>query len=225
LSSPDDLARQALDEVLEAAPQAILIGGWASWLRDSGPMSHDIDLIVDYAAMASIAAHATDLSQSGHIAGAMKWRGTWNGVHLDLYVPHQSRLGNHLKLRVEALGQHTEVVDGRRVLSVDAHIATKWAALLDRAGSQRGDKDRDEILELMKHPGAESTPDVLRHASALSPEAVELTIQRGFQILSASPNINRAQRQALRRVSIKWSATGRPVQPPRVSAPDQSIER
>jgi hypothetical protein len=168
-------------------------------------MSHDIDLIVDHASMAAIALNATDLSQSRHLAGATKWRGTWSGVHLDLYVPHQSQLGSHLKLRVEDLSGHTEIVDGRRVLSVGAHIATKWAALLDRQGSQRGDKDRNEILELIKQPGAREAPRVLIEASALAPEAVLAAIQRGFELLAASPQVNRSERTALRRVGIEWS--------------------
>ncbi len=48
-SSPEDLrAREVLDEVLAVVPTAILIGGWASWTRTGGAMSHDIDLIVGY---------------------------------------------------------------------------------------------------------------------------------------------------------------------------------
>ena len=50
-----------------------------------------------------------DFSQSQHLAGT-KWRGTWRGVHIDLYAPFQSRLGANLQLRIEALIAYAETV-------------------------------------------------------------------------------------------------------------------
>jgi hypothetical protein len=80
-------------------------------------------------------------------------------------------LGKHLRLRVEQLARQTDTIDGRRLLSVGAHIATKWAATLDRRCSERGDKDRAELLKLLKEPGAAAAADVLREASSLTPVA------------------------------------------------------
>ena len=79
------------------------------------------------------------MSESHHLAGT-KWRGTWRDIHIDLYAPYQSRLGANLQLRVEALVPHAETIDGRRLLSVPAHTATKIAALLDRPDSLPGGK-------------------------------------------------------------------------------------
>jgi hypothetical protein len=39
-------SRSVLGRVHEAVPDAVLIGGWGSWVRTGGPMSHDIDVIV-----------------------------------------------------------------------------------------------------------------------------------------------------------------------------------
>jgi len=220
-SSPEDLrAREVLDEVLAVVPTAILIGGWASWTRTGGAMSHDIDLIVGYPELDEIREHVTDLSQSRHVGG-VKWRGSWDGIHLDLYLPHQSLLGARLRLRVEHLARHTDTIDGRRLLSVGAHITTKWAAMLDRPRSPRGDKDRAELLKLLKQPGAAAAADILREASALTPEAVDVAIRSGFELLAAAPGVTRAERQALRRMSIAWT-THAAAQP---ASPDQGLAR
>ena len=210
-SSPEDLhAREVLDEVLTAVPGAILIGGWASWARTGGAMSHDIDLIIDYPELDQLRAHVSDLSPSRHLAGGVKWRGSWDAIHLDLYLPHQSRLGTHLRLQVEQLTRDTDLINGRRLLSLGAHIATKWAALLDRPDSQRGDKDRAELIKLLAQPGAAAAAGVLRDASSLTPQALDAAIHHGFALLTETPGITRPERQALRRMSSTWTTTPPP---------------
>lgn len=52
-SEQTELSRAVLDEVLTAVPDAILIGGWSTWVRTGGPTSHDIDLILDRASSPS----------------------------------------------------------------------------------------------------------------------------------------------------------------------------
>lgn len=89
------LSRQVLGEVLAVVPEAVLIGGWGSWIRSRGPMSHDIDLILRRGQLAVLEGLVDDLSDSHHLAGR-KWRATWRGVHLDLYVPWESKLGQRL---------------------------------------------------------------------------------------------------------------------------------
>ena len=89
-------SRGVLGRVHEAVPDAVLIGGWGTWVRTGGPMSHDIDLIVTRPQLAALTALADEISESRHLAGR-KWRGTLAGIHLDLYVPYQSRLGRHLE--------------------------------------------------------------------------------------------------------------------------------
>src|ERR687892_2288813 len=134
-------SRSVLGRVHEAVPDAVLIGDWGTWVRTGGPMSHDIDLIVTRPQLAALTALVNEMSDSRHLAGR-KWRGTLDGVHLDLYVPYQSRLGQHLELRTERLVRRCETLHGWVVLEVPAHLATKLAALLDRPESAPGDKDR-----------------------------------------------------------------------------------
>lgn len=81
-------SRQVLEETLTAIPGAILIGGWGSWMRTGGEMSHDIDLIVTRPELEMLGAIVEDLSESRHF-GSPKWRASRRGVHLD--TSHTSR--------------------------------------------------------------------------------------------------------------------------------------
>jgi hypothetical protein len=145
---------EVLGQIVSIVPNATLIGGWGTWVRLHGEMSHDVDFIVDYEELSVLRNTITDFPTSTHVGG-VKYRGDYNDIHIDLYVPHQSRLGERLQLRVEDLVEFSEVVDGYHVLSVEAHMASKTAALLDRPDTRPGDKDRHELFELMKHFGAD----------------------------------------------------------------------
>jgi hypothetical protein len=135
-SDQTERSQGVLRQLVDVVPEAVLIGGWGTWVRLHGEMSHDIDLIVEHAELATLRSQIGDFSSSTHVGG-QKYRGDFNNIHVDLYVPHQSRLGGKLKLRVEDLGRYRESVDGFSVLSVEAHMATKMAALLDRYSSGR----------------------------------------------------------------------------------------
>lgn len=208
LSNFDTPAGQAeetlrvLHEVLAALPDAVLIGGWASWVRLNGLISHDIDLLATRADIAQVQFIASDVSESRHIAGR-KWRAERDGVHLDLYVPYESRLGQRLELRTEVLAQHAEMVGNYRLLTVDAHIATKLAALLDRADSQPGQKDRREIRQLLTLGGT-GTPQILMEASARSPRELGALMEEAFEYLIESEGVSRAERSELRSVLAVW---------------------
>jgi hypothetical protein len=196
-------SRAVLHRVHEAVPDAVLIGGWGTWVRTGGPMSHDIDLIVTRPQLATLTALADEMSESRHLAGR-KWRGTLEGIHLDLYVPHQSRLGQHLELRTERLVRRTEVVDGWVVLEPPAHLATKLAALVDRPDSAPGDKDRHEIMALLGQ-GLDTADAVavVHDASAREPAEVTGLIDRAFEYLG-DLRLDRNQRRALNQLARDW---------------------
>lgn len=128
--------------------------------------SHDIDVIVGPEALSLVENRYGSVTASTHIAGK-KWRAEIERIHLDLYVPYQSRLGSRLKLRVEALPPHAERVDRWLLLALPAHLVTKFAALLDRPDSEPGEKDRMETWRLLQQ---EIVPDdvarVLRASEA-----------------------------------------------------------
>ena len=208
-SEQSELSKAVLQEVLSAVPAAVLIGGWGTWVRVGGPMSHDIDLILSRAELARLGEMVEDVSVSRHLGGT-KWRGTWRSVHLGLYVPYQSRLGTNLQLRVEDLFTQAETANGYRVLTVPAHVATKVAALLDRPDSLPGEKDRGEILRLLDDPAAASAPTVIAMSSCRAPSEVAALLRATFGFLADPPSLNRGQRSRLREVERSWQeATAR----------------
>jgi hypothetical protein len=216
-------SKAVLDDLLAALPGAILIGGWGTWARVGGAMSHDVDLIVSRAELAQLSTMVDELSESHHLAGT-KWRGRWRAIHIDLYAPYQSRLGANLQLRVETLVPCAEIVDGRRLLSVPAHVATKVAALLDRPDSLPGRKDRQELLDLLALPSSAGTPGVIKAASARTPAEVAALVKQAFVFLSGQPGLGRQNRAQLRQMAQHWllaTAHG----PPSDLAPGPSADR
>jgi hypothetical protein len=202
-SEQTDLSRAVLGEVLAAVPAAILLGGWGTWVRTGGPMSHDVDLIVNRGELKTLEKMVGDLSESHHLAGT-KWRATWRSIHLDLYAPFQSRLGANLQLRVELLTSHAETVNGYHVLTSAAHTATKLAALLDRPDSLPGRKDRYEILKLLEDPSTSATPSIIAGASARTPAQIDKLVRDVFVFLAGEPELNRQTRSRLRQMEAVW---------------------
>lgn len=191
-----DVSRRVVERFTADFPDAILIGGWASWARIGVLKSHDVDVIVGPELLPRIEETYGPLTTSTHIAGK-KWGGEHDGIHLDIYVPYQSRLGRRLRLRVEALPGYAERVDGWRLLSLPAHLATKFAALLDRPESEPGEKDRHEIWGLLEQEIApEDVAAVLRASEAASPEVVAL-VRDVFDLLD-DLELTRQERRTLR---------------------------
>lgn len=191
-----DASRRVLDQFLGDFPEAVLIGGWASWARIGVLQSHDIDAIVGPEVLPLVEEKYGPLTVSRHIGGT-KWRGEFQRIHLDLYVPYQSRLGNRLSLRVEDLLPYAESVDGWLLLSEPAHLTTKFAALLDRPESEPGEKDRIEIWRLMERdiePG--KVAEVLRASEA--PAIQVLAAVRDVLEFLEDLSLTRQQRQRLR---------------------------
>lgn len=200
---PDDHTWAVLTALHEDVPTAVVIGGWATWLRTRGLVSHDIDLIVTRAELAQIIAIADEISESRHLAGR-KWRGTINEVHVDLYVPHQSRLGARLRLRIERLLPHVEIVDGWTVLSRPAHFVTKMAALLDRPDSLPGQKDRRELLALLRTGlEADEVMTVLAETSEVEADELPGLVHETFTYL-AEDGMDKAERRRLRAAASSW---------------------
>lgn len=198
-----DVSRRVLDRFLEDFPGAILIGGWASWARIGVLQSHDIDVIVGPETLPLIEQRYGDLTLSTHV-GVRKWSGQVERIHLDVYVPYQSRLGSRLKVRVEGLVPYAEVVEGRRLLAIPAHLATKFAALLDRPESQPGEKDRIEIWELLARDASpEEVGQVLRASEASGLEVVAAV--RDVFVFLGDLELSRPERQRLRTLGAAFA--------------------
>ncbi|MGH9090318.1 MAG: hypothetical protein ACRDZR_02895, partial [Acidimicrobiales bacterium] len=134
-------------EVHESYPGAVLIGGWAAWLHSRAARSHDIDLIVPLDELSDMR-EALDLSENAHF-GSPKWRGEYDGIHLDVYAPYRSRLGAILQLPVEHLLDHVIEIDGFPTLSREALLVAKAAARLDRPDTLPGKKDASDMAGML----------------------------------------------------------------------------
>ena len=196
-------SRAVLGEVREAVPDAVLIGGWGTWVRTQGPMSHDIDLILTRAELEVLRSQVEGMSDSRHLGGR-KWRATLRGIHLDLYVQYESVLGQRLGLKVGALAPHRETVDGWNVLELPAHICTKLAAVLDRPESLPGEKDRHEIVDLLGlGVDPQSAATVLVESSLRSPDELSAMVDEAFGYLQ-DINLDRKTRARLRDAAKQW---------------------
>lgn len=199
--------QELIDHLGHDLDPSILIGGWATFELVGGEISKDIDLIVfSDEVRGKIESRVSDLSKSDHHHGR-KWRGTIDGVHIDIYLPFQSQLGNKLRLRVEELSKHTEpgYHKGWKLLTIEAHTITKMAALLDRPDSEKGLKDAGELLRLLKRgvdPGVAT--GVLAAATAGPLERIPDYVDTAFRLIAEKGGANKADRRMLDRLRRDW---------------------
>ena len=196
-----------LDSLGHDLEPSILIGGWATFFRVGGDISHDIDLIIASPEVRQkVQSVVSELSVSNHFHGT-KWRGEVDGVHLDIYLPHESQLGNALRLRVEILAEHTDDLGhgGWKLLTLEAHVVSKFAALLDRPDTEKGFKDAREIARLLEQgidPAAACR--VLEAATAGPKENLREHVAEVFALLGPRAGLNKAQRRAIERMRREW---------------------
>lgn len=193
--------RLVLDYLGAELEPSILIGGWATFTRVGGDISHDIDLIIGSPEVREkVRSALSELSESNHLQGT-KWRGEFEGVHVDVYIPHHSELGAKLRLRVEVLAEYTEPLEHGdwRLLTLEAHTISKLAALLDRPDTEKGFKDARELLRLLeKGVDARQACVILAAASSAPAEELPSRVARAFDLLAPRAAANKKQREQIR---------------------------
>lgn len=198
---PDpDFVFTVLRAFLAEFPDAILLGGWASYLRTQADKSHDIDVIVDHVTLSMLVSRY-DLVPSSHIGGR-KYQMELQGVEVDIYPVYQSKLGQRLGMPVEVLAAHAEPVSGFRVLSPEAQFVAKMAALLDRPDSLPGDKDRREMWKLATLPEGlefDKVAEILSR-SPHSPAQRLALMEETFRLLEETDTLNRRDLSQLRKL-------------------------
>lgn len=191
-----------MEAFLDEYPGAILIGGWASWLRLGTLLSHDIDVVLEAHVLQRVRERLT-VTESAHVGGR-KYRAVVDGgIKLDIYVPYQSVLGQRLQLPVETLVPYAEILLERRVLTVAAHLASKFAGLLDRPDSNPGEKDRSEIWGLLQLGDVSvEFAGVMRGSRATDPAGL---VGEGFELLG-DLELSRSDRQRMRSLAKGYLA-------------------
>lgn len=128
----------------------------------------------------------TDLSRNNnHERGEL--RATIDDAHLDIYLPYESQLGSKLRLNVEVLAEYPDELSFQKwtLLRLEAHTATKMAALLNRHFSEKGHKDAREILELMNLDVGDPAlaAEVLDRASTVKIDDLPTLICEAFDLI------------------------------------------
>ena len=205
----DDEIREVLDYLGGDLDPSILIGGWATHFRVGGEISHDIDLIVTNESRHRVQAAVSDLSTTSQSGGSTKQRGEVEGIHVDIYTPHESKLGSRLLLRAEVLIEYTEPLDDTRwlLLIIEAHILTKMAAILDRHASTKGEKDARELLSLFRKYDADinsqTAAEIAVRAASTDEDLVEL-IGEAFERTDQLTPASKEKREFLASLRRDW---------------------
>ena len=186
---------------------SILIGGWATFVRVGGEISLDIDLITSQESRHKLESLMTDLSPSNNHQ-SRKLRATIDDVHLDIYLPLESQLGSRLRLKVEVLAEYRDDLSFERwtLLRLEAHIATKMAALLDRHFSVKGQKDAREILALLKLADIDPTlaAEVIDRASTVDIQELPNMIGEAFDLIGNIVKLSKADQKLVAAVKKYW---------------------
>jgi hypothetical protein len=216
----EDHAQAVMRKFVREFPDAVLIGGWASYLRARVAKSHDIDVIVDHATLAKLGAKY-QLSPSQHISGRT-FAIEVDGIGVDVYPVDQSKLGRRLQMPVEVLIKHTELIDLTRVLTAEAQFVAKMAALLDRPDTLPGEKDRREMWELINSsPGLdyEAVAGILLRGGWEGNRQTEL-LDETFELLGETADLTKSNRAMLKLNRVRALQTSRSV-----DGRDQGLER
>ncbi len=197
---PVDLVEQVVRRFVREYPNAVLFGGWATYLRTGVAKSHDIDVIVDHPTLNRLRSkHA--VSESRHISGK-KFELKVEGVGVDVYPVYQSKLGRELQLPVEALFGWSERIGQVRVLTVEAQFAAKMAALLDRPDTLPGEKDRKEMWALLNAGSGLDfaiVGSLLRQAGKTQEQQIAL-LTTTFDRIAELSDLSKTDRLVLRRL-------------------------
>jgi hypothetical protein len=203
------VVRAVVDRLGHDLEPSILIGGWATFARVGGEISFDIDLITSQQSRHKLEQMMTDLSPSNNHQGR-KLRATIDDVHLDIYLPFESQLGNTLRLKVEVLAEYPDELsfDKWTLLRLEAHICTKMAALLDRHFSEKGEKDAREILALLKLEGVDPVvaAEVLDRASTIGSEHLPAVIGEAFDLIGTILALSKADQKIVALAKKSWVA-------------------
>lgn len=203
---PDGRIRLLVDHLGKDLEPSILIGGWATYIRVGGEISKDIDLIVTDRSrylLSSVVENLTD----NNVHQGRKYRGEVDGVHLDIYVPHESQLGARLRLKVEVLEKYVDIETAPpwMLLTIDAHFVTKLAALFDRHQSEKGAKDAREVLALLKlgvDPGVALT--VLAESGSGTADDIPAYVDELFTLVPKLVRLSKQEQKLVAEWKRSW---------------------
>ena len=120
----------------------VLIGGWAAYLWTKKNKSKDVDIVLEDVSVLDFLKNNFDMKKNAHLK---KYEIKTGDIDVDVYVPYYSRLA----IPPEDMKKHATVIDGISVATVEALLLLKQGAETDRGLSQKGLKDRIDMMALL----------------------------------------------------------------------------
>jgi len=117
----------------------ILIGGWASYFWTKAGKSKDIDIVAQIETLDAIK-QRYPLRKNDRLC---RYEIKVDEIDVDIYVPFYSRLA----LPLETIS--FEMIEGFKVIKVEELLILKQGAEHDRSFSEKGEKDRIDIMSLV----------------------------------------------------------------------------
>ncbi len=130
-----------LQELKRMKLKFILIGGWACYLWTKAQKSKDIDIIVDLEELYKFKGMFS-LRKNPRLK---RYEAVVDGVDIDIYVPHYSKLA----LPVKFIIKESTMFEGFDVCKPEALLILKQQAEFARKNSEKGLKDRIDIMGLL----------------------------------------------------------------------------
>jgi len=118
----------------------ILIGGWATYLWAKSHKSKDIDTVVDYNELNKLKLNY-NLNKNDSLK---KYEIKVDDIDIDVYVPFYSKLP-----LLENIQKYTTTIEGFNVVKLEMLLILKQSAEIDRGFTEKGLKDRIDILNLI----------------------------------------------------------------------------
>lgn len=136
---------EKLQELKKAGIRFVLIGGWAAWLYSKSHKSKDIDIIVGFEELSRIK-QLFDLKKNERLR---KYEFRLDEIDVDVYVEHFSRLA----IPVEEAVKGKEKIEGFAAVKPEVLLILKQGAEEARKESEKGLKDRLDIMDLLLKAG------------------------------------------------------------------------
>lgn len=118
----------------------VLIGGWAVYLWAKSHKSKDIDIVIGYKELSKLKLNY-NVKKNDHLK---KYEIQVDEIDIDIYVPFYSKLP-----LIGKLAEHTTNIEGFEVVKPEFLLILKQAAELSRSSTEKGLKDRIDIMDLL----------------------------------------------------------------------------
>jgi len=118
----------------------ILIGGWAVYLWAKSHKSKDIDIVIGYNELGKLKKNY-NMKKNDNLR---KYEIIIDEIDIDIYVPFYSRLP-----LLGELKNHMSKIEGFKVAKPEILLILKQSAEADRSNSEKGLKDRIDIMDLL----------------------------------------------------------------------------